>query len=596
MSPTTRTAVATGAGRQLSRPQRIRAEVGATEPSPPQGSPTQRLSRAPLPTVLLHWLLAMALAVSLATGLRIAADAPDALVSAALAPVLPQGAALLWHLISGALVLAAMLAYTLYQVRSGLGRRLLQLPRVGAAGARAARLRRLDLVLYWLAFGLLLLAAGTGVLQYLGAAPPGARRLLEALHRMAAWGLLGYAAAHVGLQLAGGGARRLLAILLPRPAHLRIGAWAAALSLGLILAAVAADRVLVRDLTLPRAVEVPVLDGRVDDRAWAQAPALRIALANGANLPGGESILTLRGVHDAERVYLLCEWTDPTRSTAHVPLLKTAQGWRILQTAYRSADENRWYEDKLALMLAPPGRPLAALTSVHLGAQPLRGEPGAPGGRGLHYTTDGGILDVWHWKSVRNGAEHQADDNFFGPPLPAPAQTPRTRDPDSGAWLPRYTGGYRKDPPGTFSGYEMNWEFFSEGRTQPLRLPKDPRDLALPEAAGGAPPAPPATAPEPAWIEFNDTRPYADGPDTLPVGTLLPSVLPTGRLTGDRGDIAARGHWADGRWSLELSRRLDTGSSRDVAITDGTLLWVAVFDHTQTRHAYHLRPVRLRLR
>ena len=28
----------------------------------------------------------------------------------------------------------------------------------------------------------------------------------------------------------------------------------------------------------------------------------------------------------------------------------------------------------------------------------------------------------------------------------------------------------------------------------------------------------------------------------------------------------------------------------------GTRLWVAVFDHAQTRHTYHLRPLRLRLR
>jgi hypothetical protein len=247
-------------------------------------------------------------------------------------------------------------------------------------------------------------------------------------------------------------------------------------------------------------------------------------------------------------------------------------------------------------MLAP-SNPLAAMASVHLGSHPLPGEPGAPGGRGLHYTTDGGILDLWHWKSVRNGAEHQADDNFFSPPLPAPAETPRTRDPDSGAWLPRYTGGYRKDPPGTYSGYEMNWEFFDEGLMQPLRLPVDPGDLPPAELIDTAPGASDADIPRmTGWIEFNDTRPYADGPDTLPVGTLLPSVLPTGRLTGDRGDISARGRWADGRWHLELSRRLDTGSDKDVAIADGVLLWVAVFDHTQTRHAYHLRPIQVRMR
>jgi hypothetical protein len=45
-----------------------------------------------------------------------------------------------------------------------------------------------------------------------------------------------------------------------------------------------------------------------------------------------------------------------------------------------------------------------------------------------------------------------------------------------------------------------------------------------------------------------------------------------------------------------VRRELETGSRFDVAIADGTYLWVAVFDHTQTRHSQHLHPVRIELR
>ena len=560
----------------------------------------QHLRRAPLPTILLHWTLVATLTVSLATGLRIAADAQDAVVSAALASVLPQGPVFLWHLIAGGALLVLMLTYTLYQVGSGLWRRLTWMPRIGVNVNKRLIKRsvvhwgRFDRQLYWLAFGLLLLASITGLMQYLSAAWPTAETV-EVLHRVAAWGLVGYALAHVGLQIAAGGLRKLAVILIPRTVYVRVAALALLTGLAVIGGAAAMDRLLVHRLIVQRVATAPILDGRADDAVWEEAPAVKLRLANGANLPGGETDVVIRGVHDGERVYLLCEWADPTRSTAHVPLLKTEQGWRIMQTAYREADENRYYEDKLALMLAS-ANPMAALASVHLGARPLQGQPGAPGGRGLHYTTDGSILDVWHWKSVRNAAQRQADDNFFGPPLPAPSETPRVRDPDSGAWFPRYTAGYRKDLPATFSGYEMNWEFFDEGRVLPLRLPNDPGDLIAPRASLVA------TTPDAVlgdsttgWIEFNDTHPYADGADSLPVGTVLPGVLYTGQLIGDRGDIRARGRWFGGRWHLEMSRSLNTASARDVAIEDGTLLWVAVFDHTQTRHAYHLRPVRLRL-
>jgi len=59
------------------------------------------------------------------------------------------------------------------------------------------------------------------------------------------------------------------------------------------------------------------------------------------------------------------------------------------------------------------------------------------------------------------------------------------------------------------------------------------------------------------------------------------------------GEIVA--DWQDGWWRMEVRRRLDTGSALDVAIGDGTYLWVSVFDHTQTRHSFHLRPLQLQL-
>lgn len=561
-------------------------------------TPGRAPRRAPLPTVLGHWILVLAFATSFATGLRIASDAQNAPVSSLLAPVLPQGDVLLWHLASAGVLLAILIAYLLYQKGTGLGRRFFRLPRAAdtsAKAVRAMRLRRLDLLLYWLAFALLVIAAASGLMQYTGAGPVANQRL-ETLHLAAAWGMILYLVLHVTTQIAAGGPRRLLSILLPGTGFLAAGAVAGVVAIAALIALAGVDRMLLPDLDLSRTERPPTLDGRPDDSQWQRSRPLRLRLTNGANLPGGETLVTLRGLHDDEHVYLLCEWDDPTLSRKHVPIVKTDDGWRIVQTAYRNADESVYYEDKLALMLAP-SNPFAAIASIHLGQQPLAGEPGPPGGRGLHYTTDGSLLDVWHWKSVRNAAEGQADDNFFGPPYPAPRETPRMRDPDSGAWIPRYTAGYRKDPPGTYSGYEMNWELFDEGEMLPLRLPDDPAELPDPGVLSlSAQDSDDGDPRMTGWMEYNDTHPYAAGVDDLPEGSLLPSVLPTGPLTGDRADIRARGRWQDGRWHLELARRLDTGSARDVPVTDGTLLWVAVFDHAQTRHAYHLRPVRIRVR
>src|SRR3546814_14901715 len=108
-----------------------------------------------------------------------------------------------------------------------------------------------------------------------------------------------------------------------------------------------------------------------------------------------------------------------------------------------------------------------------LGPQPLAGRPGGPNERGLHYTTDGSLVDVWHWKSVRTGPLEQFDDDHFGPPL-APPDNPATR----------YTAGYTQDPK-TAGGSTMNWEKFDEANVQPRWLPRPPAPMQQP--IGGAP-------------------------------------------------------------------------------------------------------------
>ncbi len=60
-----------------------------------------------------------------------------------------------------------------------------------------------------------------------------------------------------------------------------------------------------------------------------------------------------------------------------------------------------------------------------------------------------------------------------------------------------------------------------------------------------------------------------------------------------RDSIRGVARWAAGRWTLEVARRIYTGSQYDVPIKTGTLMWVAAFDHSEKRHTRHLRPFRL---
>jgi hypothetical protein len=84
------------------------------------------------------------------------------------------------------------------------------------------------------------------------------------------------------------------------------------------------------------------------------------------------------------------------------------------------------------------------------------------------------------------------------------------------------------------------------------------------------------------WIKEEPdagTGPYQAQAAEVYVGDRVPGHVAR-TPTGSVADVAARGSWKDGFWSVEFSRRLSTGDSTDVALAPGreTFLSVAVFD------------------
>jgi cytochrome b561 len=405
------------------------------------------LQKSDAPTFLLHWSLVLTLVFSLVTGLRIASDAEDSSWARAIAAVLPQGDVVPWHLWAALSLLSIATAYVVFLLRARLTQRIAlsrqQLNGLVAANGRN-RWRSINILLYWVAFACIFVAGITGLLLYLA---PGLLPYLSvsAVHQAVAWSIIAYAVLHIATQTLMGGLRQLLKVLNPQRAY------GAAAAIGLMAAAGTAaafyglEQSAVKTLEVARVGAVPVLDGLPNDAAWDRVSAVEIHTSRGANLPGGEVTVPVRALHDGEYFYGLFQWPDSTRSQKHLPLVKSEQGWKVMQTEFGIQDEDSYYEDKFGVMLSD-GSGIAGDGSAHLGNQPLEGKPGPSGGRGLHYTTDGGIVDVWHWKSVRTGnfLMEQIDDNYFGPPM----------EPKGSG---RYTGGYTKDPADS-GGFKMNWE------------------------------------------------------------------------------------------------------------------------------------------
>ena len=559
----------------------MRRENGA-QPAPPAA--WQVRTRSDFATALLHWVIVALFLVNLVTGLRIASDALDASWSIALDTVLPQGEVYVWHIWSAWALAAACLAYIIFILSARLSARVaLDASRLRALSShdRRTRWQSINVIIYWLAFLLVAAATVSGSLMYFDLAPD-YQAIMTSLHRAFAWTLFAYIFLHVIAQWAMAGWRGLLKILTPRLAYVTSAIIAFSAAGAFAAGIFTIDKMTLQSMVMAKTAEPPRLDGEVDDAAWQTAGVVVVETHKGANLEDGTIPVRVRGVHDGENAYLLFEWPDPTRSQKHLPLQKTPDGWRVVQTDFARADEDTYYEDKFAVMLSRDSR-LAALHTSHMGQRPLAGSPGPKGGRGLHYTTDGSVVDVWHWKSVRVGPLGQIDDNYFGPPM-APPETAGKR----------YTGGYNKDPK-TGGGFTMNWEKFDTGIVQPRWLPRSPEVLA---GRMGPISLDPGTSDEGLWwlprSLMVEASPEVDA--QFPVGTVMPSVIIEQPFEGDRGNTLAVAQWQGGWWRMEVKRALESDTEYDVTIGDGTYLWVSVFDHTQTRHSFHLRPVRVELR
>ena len=234
--------------------------------------------------------------------------------------------------------------------------------------------------------------------------------------------------------------------------------------------------------------------------------------------------------------------------------MKQADGsWRQLKDPNdKGGDNNLYYEDKVAIiwnMSSPAFAASGCFSTCHLG----EGKP-----YGNKYTANPGErLDLWHWKSVRTGSVGQVDDQWVDN-----TRYDREKAPEAG----------RKTDPKTGGGYVDN---VSEDKKGPKFALK------------GNKPAPPY------WVLESEKEPFDDS--KYKAGDEVPGII-VAPFTGDRGDIAVASSWKDGVWTLEIARKLVTGSEFDVQFNDPKKEYtfgLAVFDNAQVRHAYTMGVLKL---
>lgn len=552
-----------------------------------------RFSRTPATISVLHSLFVVTVIICIVTGFRLATVSQPIGWLGPLDKLLPQGGVHNWHFVSGALLFSAFLCYFGYLwVKKRFSRFSLNFSQpLLSPTALYENVLRLSMLMSLLFLAISLI---TGTMQFAGAYF-GDYQLINNLHHISALGLLIVIFIHVLAAALAKGVPALMRIFLPKLDR----KWKsfAVVGLGLLVMVTGLLTLVPNSLqtTLPvmLVAEGIQLDGEAGDKAWKAAPRVKVMTTNGHNFPGRQVEVTIQAIHDHEHAYFLFRWPDKSRNLKHLPMVKTAEGWTVMQTDFAHADENHFYEDKFAVMLSRTSE-LAGAGTINLGHKPLENHPAPVGGRGLHYTRDGSITDVWHWKAVRTGFSiGQADDNHFGRPLPSDSE------------FSRYTGGYQRDPDcehkvrwenGDYhlkpecGGYIANWKYYKDGIIEPRRLPTNKKLVRRLDNLNLNPQTEDRGR---WWMDWNETEKYNPDKDDLPIGSVIPSVLSLGPYALGRAGVSAQASWRDGYWTLEMKRSLKVDSKYDLPIESGMFFWVAVFNHSQTRHTYHLHPLKL---
>ncbi len=514
--------------------------------------------------VFMHLLLIFIVIANLLTGLRIAAVHRPQLLS--LSPLLPQGSLHDIHLLGGALLISVIISYLLYWF----------LFKKHVEQKSTIKQSRYHQVITWLGYFSLSAIALSGISIYFGIL---FGAIAHNVHFYAALIILLYIPLHAGVYFIQYGINALKLIFFPsgkfRKTSINYSIVIILASGGLLtfFNQQAPVALIVHAIELGQKISI---DGQADEDFWQKIPEVKVHTFGGVNFNNGNTEVRIKAVENGIEAFFNISWDDPNKSLKHLPLVKTTDGWQVTQDGFYRFDEQSHYEDKFAVILSD-NCAFGAAATAQLGPKPLADKPANWHGKGYHYTTDNSIVDLWHWKAVRTNRMLLMDDNYIAGPA-----TARAGD-------RRYTAGYYAD--GKSSGaYVMNWKWYKQDKIVPKRLFNVTKDNDQYQNSASQEQQDKAD-----WVmPWYDAKAYEVEDDTLPVGTIMPSVLyRSNRLEGDRANVRAFGRWHDGQWNLELSRKLNTKSKHDVALADNTCLWVAAFDRSQVAHTRHARPLQL---
>lgn len=270
-------------------------------------------------------------------------------------------------------------------------------------------------------------------------------------------------------------------------------------------------------LTAERTNETIIIDGYANESAWAGAKELHIVVQDGSI---GTVDVALRALYDDTYIYFYITWPDSTENAIRgMWVYNASKGW------YRLGDINETAknEDRVIFQWNIND----SIRGFNIGGCAMTCH-----GDRHHTNAEDERADVWHWKASRTNPAGYCDDKYWD------NSVKEGTDEES---LEAARHGDEKSS----GGYKEN---VNEDGTGPKYYEPNPRDAQDARFL---------------FQEEIDNDEAVEVMGAIKDGTIAPGYI-LERPVGSRGDIEAGGVWLEGKWGVELRRKLHTGHADDV--------------------------------
>ena len=298
------------------------------------------------------------------------------------------------------------------------------------------------------------------------------------------------------------------------------------------------------DLVLT-AMNVKSAPGDAGSSVWNQAKESKIMLTGAGSVEGKDLELKTKSVYTEDAVFFRFEWADND-------LTMNKNRWKFSGDEWTKIKGD---EDRLGVVFE-----INRVDKFATKGCTVFCHNESKNDKDWYYAVSSPKekADMWHWKSVRSNPVGFTEDGFVTDNPSKKPEEGRKRDVGSGKAADNRTKDKSKP------AYMQD----------PAKSPSLPDSLLANEA-----------------VEIKDYSMFKEGDE-------IPGYMLNTAWKGSFADVKTKGVWANGKWTVMMSRKLNTGYDDDLQFNTRKQypFGLAVFDNAHEHNSYNSEPLKLQFK